>query len=211
MACGACWLEHDDPYYSGCEHLVSAVRVSVLFARRDSVYKSLGADVWDVDRDATKWKGRHSVVTHPPCRLWGRLRQFAHGDEQEKELAIFAVDKVRTYGGVLEHPYQSTLWEAAGLPLPGCKDEYGGWTLPINQHQFGHRAEKKTWLYIVGCNPKEVPDIPLVLGKATHCIRPTKGYPRLPSVTKAEREHTPIELAKWLLKLAHICNRNMGN
>lgn len=21
------------------------------------------------------------VVAHPPCRMWGRLRQFAHGDE----------------------------------------------------------------------------------------------------------------------------------
>ena len=183
--------------------------VSVLFARRDSYYKSLGVgvDVWDVDRDAMKWPGGNSLIAHPPCRLWGRMRQFAKADnvEIEKQYAIFSVEQVRRFGGVLEHPYKSTLWELARLPAPGKRDEYMGWTLPVNQHQFGHRAEKKTWLYIVGCEPKDIPDMPLVLGRASHCIRPTKNYPRLPTVTKAEREHTPVEFAKWLIALADLC------
>lgn len=179
--------------------------VSVLFAREDSIYKSLGADVWDKERNALEWPGGNPLIAHPPCRLWGRLRQFAKGDPEEKEYALWAVEQIRKYGGVLEHPAQSTLWKEAGLPLNGSRDEYGGWTLPINQHTFGHRAEKKTWLYICGCEPKDIPDIPLVLGKATHCIRPTKSYPRLPSVTKAEREHTPPKLAEWLIELAGRC------
>ncbi|WP_020413146.1 hypothetical protein [Microbulbifer variabilis] len=180
-----------------------AKKVSVLFARKDSNYKSLdGIDVWDAERDARKWPGGNALITHPPCRLWGRLRQFAKGSEDEKELAIFAVEQIRLWGGVLEHPAYSTLWKAASLPVPGRRDKFGGWTLPVHQHWWGHRAEKATWLYVLGCESVELPDIPLVLGKATHCIRPTKGYPRLPSVTKAEREHTPLEFARWLVEVA---------
>ena len=180
--------------------------VSVLFARDDSIYKTLpNCDVWDKQRDAMQWPGGNPVVAHPPCRAWGRLRQFAKPEPGEKEFALWAVERVRENGGVLEHPAQSTLWEAAGLPTPGQRDSFGGWTLPIHQHCFGHRAEKKTWLYICGCTPQEIPALPLKLGKATHCIRPTKNYPRLPSVTKAEREHTPPQLATWLVELASKC------
>lgn len=181
--------------------------VTVLFARADSIYKTLpGVDVWDAARDARKWPGGSPVIAHPPCRQWGRLRQFAHGDDTEKSHGPWAVDQVRAWGGVLEHPAQSTLWEAASLPAPGLRDAFGGWTLPINQHSFGHRAEKKTWLYICGVEPRDIPDLPLVLGRATHCIRPTKSHPRLPSVTKAEREHTPIDLARWLVELAGMAS-----
>jgi hypothetical protein len=167
--------------------------VAVLFARADSGYKELpGVDVYDMERDARTFDGPAPVVAHPPCRGWGRLRQFAKPRADERNLARLAVALVREFGGVLEHPEESTLWGAQRLPEPGQgADQYGGWTLGIQQHDFGHRAEKATWLYIVGCAPKDIPDLPLPLTKATHCIRPTKSYPRLPSVTKAEREHTP--------------------
>ena len=182
--------------------------VSVLFARTDSNYKELSnVDVYDAERNALTWPGGTPVIAHPPCRAWGRLRQFANPEPGEKEYALWAVKMVREHGGVLEHPAQSTLWSEAGLPKGQERDEFGGWTLPINQHSFGHRAEKKTWLYICGCEPSDIPMMPLVLGRATHCIRPTKSYPRLPSVTKAEREHTPPDLAEWLVELARRCER----
>ncbi len=184
-----------------------AADVAVLFARRDSIYKSLdGCDVWDAERNAMRWNGGAPVIAHPPCRGWGRLRQFSKADESEKDFARWAVAQVRRWGGVLEHPAYSSLWDDQALPRPGSRDELGGWTLPINQHSFGHRAEKKTWLYICGCDPEDIPDLPIILGRATHCIRPTKGHPRLPSVTKAERERTPIALAEWLVALARRCN-----
>lgn len=180
--------------------------VAVLFARADSVYKTLpGCDVWDIERDALRWQGGAPVVAHPPCRAWGRLRQFAQPRDGEKELALWAVDQVRRFGGVLEHPEGSTLWPAAGLPAVGKRDEFGGWTLGIHQHEFGHRAEKATLLYIVGCLPACLPAMPLRLEEVTHCIRPTKSYPRKPSVTKAEREHTPHALAEWLIEVARRC------
>lgn len=188
--------------------------VAVLFARQDSNYKNLPVcDVWDKDRDATTWAGGAPVVAHPPCRGWGRLRGLANPAPGEKELAFFAVDSVRQFGGVLEHPAGSTLWPAAGLPLPGEVDEYGGWTLPISQYWWGHRAEKRTWLYIVGCAFRDLPEMPLALGVAPRVCgmqgrrrdgsRLKKGdYGWRPEITKAEREHTPPALAEWLVEVA---------
>ncbi|HEY1138422.1 MAG TPA: hypothetical protein VGE64_13160 [Xanthomonadaceae bacterium] len=181
-----------------------ATSVAVLFARADSCYKAIpSCDVYDFERDARMYTGTAPVVAHPPCRAWARLRQFAKPRPDEKSLALFAVDQVRRCGGVIEHPEKSTLWEACSLPLPGAGyDDFGGWTLGICQKDFGHRAMKATWLYIVGVSPCDLPSFPLTLGRATHCIRPTKSYPRLPSVTKAEREHTPALLATWLVAIA---------
>lgn len=185
---------------------VSERTVAVLFARADSNYKQIpGCDVWDIKRDALKWPGGAPVVAHPPCRAWGLLRQFSKPRDGEKDLAPWAVSQIRAHGGVLEHPAASTLWPEHGLPEPGKTDAHGGWTLVVHQHWFGHRAEKATRLYIVGCAPSNIPAIPMRLDRPTHCIRPTKSYPRLPSVTKAEREHTPPEFAAWLVELARRC------
>ncbi len=178
--------------------------VAVLFARADSVYKTLvGADVYDIERNAKTWTGGCAVVAHPPCRAWGRLRYFAKPRKGERGLAIWAVRQVRTWGGVLEHPAGSRLWLKAGLPLPGSRDRFGGWTLPVHQHWWGHRAEKATWLYIVGCEPVDLPAMPLVLGEPTHVVQSSKSG--RPHITKAEREHTPPQLAEWLCDLAARC------
>lgn len=184
--------------------------VAVLFARADSNYKAHAlADVYDEARDARTWAGGAPVVAHPPCRAWGRLRAFAKPAEHEKALALLAVAHVRRYGGVLEHPEASSLWKAAGLPRPGeGKDEHGGWTLCIDQFWWGHRARKRTWLYIVGCEGHELPDIPLRLGDAPCVVGLYSGRDRSRSrrsISKAEREHTPPALAAWLLDLAQRC------
>lgn len=181
--------------------------VAVLFARRDSIYKTLpDCDVYDIDRDARNFAGWQPIVAHPPCRGWGRLRQFSHATLDEKRLGIWAVDQIRLWGGVLEHPAESTLFAHCRMPKPGeFTDRFGGYTVAIEQFHWGHRAEKATWLYIVGCHPSRLPVIPRRAGRPTHCIRPTKSYPRLPSVTKPEREHTPPALAAWLVELALRC------
>lgn len=192
--------------------------VAVLFARSDSVYKTMpGCDVWDIERDALRWPGGATVVAHPPCRGWGRLAHFARPAPGELDLGPWAVGQVRRHGGVLEHPAYSKLWKAAGLPHPGTLDAWGGWTLPISQRWWGHRAEKATWLYIVGVEPRGVPDIPLRLGEATHVVsqgrtrrkdgsRLVKGMPGWrPDMKKPEREATPPELAAWLVELARRC------
>lgn len=184
--------------------------VAVLFARADSVYKSIcDCDVWDIERDARRWPGGASVVAHPPCRAWGQLRHMAKPRDDEKDLALFAVDQVRRFGGVLEHPKNSTLWPVAGLPAVRSFDEFGGWTLPIFQSWFGHRAEKATRLYIVGCRPKDIPGFDLGLGEASHTCGGSRRVlrPNRPEISKAEREHTPPALALWLVELARRCAR----
>lgn len=183
------------------------MKVAVLFARADSCYKLLPeCDVFDLARDAKTWLGGMPVVAHPPCRAWGRLRHFANPRPGERLLATWAVRQVRQFGGVLEHPASSLLWPKAGLPAPGHRDAWGGWTLPIAQHWWGHRAAKLTLLYIVGCEPCDVPALPLVLGDASHVIETKKtGVDRRPSVSRAEREHTPPALARWLVDLASSC------
>lgn len=177
--------------------------VAVLFARTDSIYKTLpDLDVWDIDRDARNWQGGCPVIAHPPCRAWGRLRAFANPRPGERELALWAVEQVRQWGGVLEHPASSTLWPEAKLPKPGTRDDFGGFTIWISQWWFGHRADKPTYLYIVGCEPEDLPPIPYKLGEATHVIQSRKRENYRPHVTKAEREHTPLDLALWLREVA---------
>lgn len=181
--------------------------VAVLFARADSIYKTLpGCDVYDEARDARTWPGGCQLVAHPPCRGWGKLRQFSHATEEERMLAVQAVQAVQAWGGVLEHPAESSLWAHCGLPLPGrAPDRFGGWTAEVRQCDWGHKAEKLTWFYIVGCHPDDLPELP-PRGEPTGVIKPQRGVPRtLKIVTKAEREHTPPPLAVWLVELARRC------
>lgn len=184
-------------------------QVAALFCRADSVYKEMpGVDAWDIERDACRYCGKLPVVAHPPCRAWGRLRGLAKPRPGEKALALFAVEAVRRCGGVLEHPEASSLWGAADLPLPGRgKDEFGGWTLAIEQKWFGHRAQKKTWLYIVGVEPRGIPDFSISLDLPQRVITssPKSRRLRVPECSKAEREHTPPEFARWLVDLASRC------
>jgi hypothetical protein len=191
--------------------------VAVLFARADSVYKTLpGVDVYDMERDARTYDGPWPVVAHPPCRSWGRLRAFAKPRADERNLARMAVALVREFGGVLEHPAWSSLWAAQKLPRPGERDAFGGWTLAAPQKWWGHRAEKDTWFYIVGLGPRDIPEMPLKLGKAEGVIRLDKRRPDgshirkgdadwVPRLSAAENEHTPPALAEWLVELARRC------
>lgn len=180
------------------------MNVSVLFARSDSVYKSFGfCDVWDKERNALLYSGVSPVVAHPPCRAWGRLRYFARPVPGEKEMAFFAVDQVRRCGGVLEHPVASKLWEEYGLPRPGQGfDECGGYSIQVNQFWWGHKAEKATWLYIVGVDKGKLEPAPLVFSKPEYVVSTTRGAIKKPEISKAEREHTPLDFAKFLIDIA---------
>lgn len=185
--------------------------IAALFVRPDSVYKTMpGVDPWDIERDARGFDGSCAVVAHPPCRAWGRLKHFAKPRPDEKQLAIFAVEKVRAVGGVLEHPEYSDLWSAAELPRPGeGSDSYGGWTLALDQLWFGHGARKRTWLYIVGVGPADIPRIPLSLNYPTHVIGGSSSHRSrgLRHMKKADREHSPPEFAAWLVDLAKRCQK----
>jgi hypothetical protein len=170
------------------------VTVAVLFARADSVYKALpGCDVWDEARDARQWQGGAPVVAHPPCRAWARYQHWAKPAPGERELATWAIDQVRMFGGVVEHPITSDLWREAGCLSYGMRDSHGGVLVPVLQSWWGHRAPKATGLYIVG----PIPNLPYAA--------PADG--RIEMMGRAERERTPPELATWLVELAKRCAR----
>ena len=56
------------------------------------------------------------------------------------------------------------------------------------------------------------PVTPDVLGEASHVVQSRKREDYRPHITKAEREHTPPELAVWLVGLARRCSvrHNVG-
>lgn len=185
--------------------------ISVLFARADSIYKTFtGVDVWDIDRDALNWPGGNPVVCHPPCRAWASLRHCAKPRPGEKDLAIWAIAQVRKWGGVLEHPRRTTLWQVARLPEVGKVDEFGGFTLIVDQFWWGHRAQKSTKLYVCGCKRGDIPKMPLKLGEAPCTVGLWSGRDKLrcrPSIGKKEFESTPPLFAEWLIDLASRCNK----
>ena len=182
--------------------------VSILFARSDSNYINIeGCDVYDIDRNALTFPGGTPVIAHPPCRSWGRLAHMARPRLGERALAPWAVYQVRENGGILEHPANSKLWRELSLPTGTDLDQYGGYTLSVDQFWWGHKARKKTWLYVVGVPRAELPPMPLKFGRATHtigaCAKYKSAYKR-PEVSHAEREHTPPDLAKWLVSIARM-------
>lgn len=188
--------------------------VAVLFARADSIYKTLPRlDVWDADRDARNWPGGSTVVAHPPCGHWGRLRTFCTKPEEQRSLGPLSVRLVRQWGGVLEHPAGSKLWHDQNLPKPNQgKDKYGGWTLSAPQWWWGHPAFKATWLYIVGVKPCGIPPMPLRIGyplytvsteQHSHATMHLRGL--IGEMKKTERDVTPLAFALWLVELARRC------
>ena len=165
---------------------------AVLFVRSRTHYADLGCDCYDVKRNALSFKGGVPVIAHPPCRSWSRLSHFAKPVAGERELAIWAIDQVRRNGGVLEHPLDSRLWKEAGCLSFGVRDLAGGVLVPVMQSWFGHRAPKRTGLYIVG----PVPDLPYDDNLAVG---------RIENMGVAERERTPLPFAQFLVDLARAC------
>ena len=125
-----------------------------------------GVDAWDETRDARKYAGPHPVVAHPPCQRWGKLwagspihikrtgERKIKGDDDGCFAA--ALDAVRRFGGVLEHPWGSHAWAAFGLMVPPraggwiVADWNGGWTCCVEQGRYGHYARKPTLLLAYG-------------------------------------------------------------
>lgn len=177
--------------------------VPVLFTEKNSVYNNLlGTDPWNEQRNALTFTGDHAIIAHPPCRLFSRLRTFSTAPAEEKQLAFFALQVIRKNGGILEHPASSSLWKDANLPKGKDTDEYGGFTLSIDQFWFGHPCEKKTWLYIVGIQRKELPVYPLKFSAVQFCISKPGRNSNLKELPKALRNHTPTNFARYLINLA---------
>lgn len=109
--------------------------IAALFVETGGSYYNLpDVDPWDQERDARKYDGPCPVVAHPPCQRWGKLwagqplwikrtgERKIKGDDDG--CFVSALDGVRKYGGVLEHPWGSHAWPHFGLKVP---PRAGGW------------------------------------------------------------------------------------
>ncbi len=180
--------------------------VAVLCAARRSVYKDIpGCDVYDIDRDARTFPGRMPVIAHPPCRFWSAYcahQARAKNPEAEKSLGIWCAFQVRQWGGVLEQPAHSRLWNACHLPKPNVtgRPNEDGFSIELPQYWFGDSREKSTWLYFKGILPSDLPPMPFRL-------KPDGGDRRIWQLmsSKNQREKTPTEFAKWLVDCARQC------
>lgn len=147
--------------------------IAALYVEKGGAYYSLPeVDPWDQARDARLYDGPHPVVAHPPCQRWGKLwaGQPLHikrtGERKIKgdDGGCFAaaISAVRTWGGVLEHPWGSHAWPHFGLNMPPREggwivaDFHGGWTCCVEQRGYGHYARKPTLLYANGVTLPEL-------------------------------------------------------
>ena len=190
--------------------------IAALFVETDGAYFGLPeVDPWDVTRDARLYEGKHAVVAHPPCQLWGPFAAINYarwGGEHNKPgndggCFASALRAVVGYGGVLEHPLTSRAWATYGIEIP---KGYGWhrhglheWTCQVWQSAYGHRANKATGLLYSGRNP------PFELNwnrpTGTHQIgqRDQRGKTRnKPTVGKKEASATPLAFRDALIALA---------
>lgn len=183
--------------------------VAVLYVDPRGPYPSIVRHWYGAERDARTYAGPLPIVAHPPCGPWGRLRHLC--TQQDATCGPHAVDMVRRYGGVLEHPAGSRLFRCRGMPHPGeLPDAWGGVTYEVSQCDWGHPARKRTWLYVVGAPPLAIPPAPPPR-EPTHWASGSRNAPRGPvppgiKVCSAEqRRRTPRAFAEWLVRVAASC------
>ena len=129
---------------------------------------------------------------------------------KEKGLAPWSVDRIRSVGGILEHPSGSKIFNH--LPVIGETDFYGGFVVEIDQYDFGHVAHKKTKLYIVGVSPEDMPALPPKDNTIHYCEKGkrrsiTGNIAGTTRCTQKQREYTPEKLIDWFEKVVDRINR----
>lgn len=191
--------------------------VAALFVDPDGVYSNLpGVELWDEERDARLYDGPWPVVAHPPCARWGSLafvNQAMHGYLVGDDGGCFeaALNAVRTYGGVLEHPANSLAWAKYELPRP-ARDGWAqamadpGLATEVSQVAYGHRARKRTWLYCVGVDPVALDwrdaDGECIVGDLWHGDGRRLGRGDRPRMYQREALATPPAFRDALLNMA---------
>jgi hypothetical protein len=171
-------------------------------------------ECWDESRDARLYDGPHPVVAHPPCGPWSKLAFVSK--YQPKDCAPRAVEQVRAFGGVLEHPAQSALYAYCSMARPGeLPDAWGGRSVQVEQVRWGHVARKKTWLYLIGVAaigefppPREPTHWCSGYRSSTHATPATYKRtgcavpPGIKVCSAQQRRRTPPAFAEWLVSLA---------
>lgn len=190
--------------------------VAALYVATGGCYFGIaGVDPWDKARDARLYAGPHPVVAHPPCDRWCQMApvnqaRYGHriGDDGGRFAA--ALEAVRRWGGVLEHPAVSLAWDRFDLPKPltsggWVRDWHGGWSAQVEQRNYGHRARKATWLYAIRT---DLPSLKWGRGPAPEAWisadRPRAELAErgIAQLSKREAKATPIAFRDLLLSIA---------
>ena len=107
---------------------------------------------------------------------------------------------------MLEHPATSYAWQAHGLAKPprqGWGRSGEGWTCEVWQSAYGHKANKRTWLYFRGEQPPF--DLDWSRPPGSHqiggCDQRGKSKNK-PTVSRREAIATPAAFRDVLLRLA---------
>lgn len=205
--------------------------IAALFVQKNGIYYGLpNVDPWDATRDARFYDGPWPVVAHPPCSRWCRLAglveaRWGHKRGEDGGCFAHALDCVRKFGGVLEHPAVSTAsarhalnappynggWIKAGIDDPG-------WVTYVEQYNYGHPAIKGTWLYACHVDlPKldwrhQRPSGAALMGHdsqisprwatVSYCGNVTKYAPDRPRLSPKAASATPIAFRDILINMA---------
>ena len=196
--------------------------IAALYVERNGCYAGLpDVELWDESRDARLYAGPWPVVAHPPCSRWCRLAglveaRWGHKRGDDGGCFAAALEAVRRYGGVLEHPAYSDAWLTFDLPppIPGGgwqRGICGGWACHVEQGRYGHPAKKATWLYAFGIgDPPSLRwgAVPDRRSKAlvSWCANHVKSGEVRPRVGKKAASATPIEFRDVLLGIARQVN-----
>jgi hypothetical protein len=210
--------------------------IAALFVETGGSYWNLpDVDPWDEARDARKYAGPWPVVAHPPCQRWGKfwagqplwIKRTGERKVKGDDGGCFAsaLDSVRRYGGVLEHPWGSHAWPHFGLEVPRrdggwiIADDYYGWACCVEQGQYGHYARKPTLIYAVGCRlptlnwgisePSFPPEVIAKHGLA-YCKRAGELAFKGGGKDSHHRIGTPPEFRDLLLSMARSVERIMA-
>lgn len=189
--------------------------IAALYAQDRGCYHGLAdVDPWGEDRDARTYAGPHAVVAHPPCQLWVNLtgvnykRYGGAHNRPGNDGGCFAkaLEAVRRWGGVLEHPAGSFAWQTFAL-LPPTKsgwdrDGEREWVCEVWQSAYGHRARKRTWLLY--CGTRRPPELNWDRPKGTHQVG---WFDRAkPTLSKREASATPPAFRDALIAIASDIN-----
>jgi hypothetical protein len=181
------------------------VTVAALYVETGGAYFALpGVEPYDQARDARTYSGPWPVVAHPPCNRWSTMGLCRPGHVRYggSDGGCFeaALEAVRAFGGVLEHPRYTYAWERFALPEPpteGWAQSFldPGWSCELDQWHYGHAFRKPTWLYYVGPPP------PMAWGLAP---RGTKGTHNAHHWGGGTRSTSPPAFRDALLALARL-------
>lgn len=205
--------------------------IAALFVETGGCYFGLpGVDPWDEAREARLYAGPHPVVAHPPCQRWGKFWAGApwkiartgerHEAGDDGGCFAAALEAVRTWGGVLEHPEGSRAWQQFHLAKPERGQGWvradwpadDGWTCCVDQGHYGHQARKPTWLYAHGVDLPEL-DWGASIGtyldealhgpeKVAHRRKMTAKYGICQMINTRDRIKTPLPFRDLLISIA---------